>query len=352
MSDMQILTASRLRTVRDCARKEYLSYVERWRPAQEPEYFRVGTLVHLGLEAWTIVRAAHDEGALEAALAAVAGKAFDAFEQVRVDELLRGYDLRWRDEPFELVAVEQEFRTKLLNPETFAASRTWEAAGKIDGILLVGGRKLILEHKTAGEEISDPTGSYWLKLQMDHQVSIYFLGAESLGHQVEGCLYDVLRKPALRPYLATPPEQRKYTQEKRDKKTGELLEPARLYANQHAEDETPFDYGVRVRAEIEGNPDRYYARREIPRMNSQVEEFMYDAWAQANAMREIHRAAERKGPLAVPRNPEACFRFGSCPYWEICALGLRPEEHPDVFVRSESAHPELSPETVQGGQKE
>lgn len=329
-----LITASRLRTARDCARKEYLSYVERWRPAKEPEYFRVGSLVHMGLEAWTLVKAAKDPNPHEAALAAVAGKAADPYEQARVDELLRGYSLRWGNEPFELVAVEKEFRTKLLNPETLAPSRTWETAGKIDGIILVDGRPLILERKTAGEEINDPTSGYWLKLQMDHQVSIYFLGAESLGHRVEGCLYDVIRKPALRPYLATPPENRKYTKD------------GRLYANQRAEDETPDEYRARVRAEIEGDLDRYYVRREVPRLNSQIEEFMYDAWAQAAAMRDAHRAAQLKGPLAVPRNPEACFRFGSCPFWEVCALGVRPEEHPDIFIRAESAHPELSTATA------
>lgn len=333
---LQLLTASRMRAFRDCARLEYIRYVERWQPVKESEALRVGTLIHLGLEQWLAARFdGHPDEAFDRAIAAVAGRAIDAYEQARVEEMLWGYDLRWHGEPLEVFAVESEFRGPLLNPETMAASRTWEQAGKIDGVIRApDGRLLVMEHKTASEEIDDAASPYWLKLQMDHQVSIYFLGAEVLGYRVEGCLYDVLRKPGLRPFKATAPELRKYTKD------------GRLYASQHGNDETPDEYRARLRAEIEGNLDRYYVRREVPRLSSQLEAAMQDFWTTASVMRDLHRAGETKGRHVVPGNPDACHRFGTCPYFEICAAGLDPAATPDRFKRAGSAHPELSPEIV------
>lgn len=53
-----LLTSSRLRCFRTCARLHHLTYVEGWRPKTEPEYFRIGTLIHSGLEAWLSGKAA------------------------------------------------------------------------------------------------------------------------------------------------------------------------------------------------------------------------------------------------------------------------------------------------------
>jgi len=335
---MELLTNSRLRAARTCARLHHYLYVEGWRPVRESEALRIGTLVHLGLEAWF---RAHQDGlrdqAFDCAVAAVADRAWDAYEQAKIEEMLWGYDLRWRDQELEVLAVETEFCTKLLNPDTWAPSRIWVLAGKIDGIIRVDGRVLVIEHKTAYEEIEDPAADYWTKLQMDHQVSAYTIGAEALGYEVQGCLYDVLKKPALRPSKATPPEKRKY------KKDGTL------YASQREEDETPDSYRARLREEIEGNLPRYYARNEVVRMNSQIEEFMWDAWNQARGMHEMERAAQAKGVKAVPRAPERCHLFGTCSFWPVCSTGTDPSTFTGDFERLENKHPELSLETVNGG---
>ena len=43
---------------------------------------------------------------------------------------------------------------------------------------------------------------------IDGQVSGYYVGASTLGYEVDVCLYDVIRKPTIRPYKATPEESR------------------------------------------------------------------------------------------------------------------------------------------------
>jgi len=325
---MNLLTSSRLRTYRECARKHHLRYVLGWTPVRDSEALRVGTAVHLGLEAWwkspIVVRA------LERALAAVQGVGADAYEQVRIEEMLRGYDRHWIGQclRYRTIAVEQQFRAPLLNPETMLPSRTWELAGKVDAIAAdyETGKTVVVEHKTCSEDIDDAACDYWAKLSMDHQCSAYVLGAEALGHEVDEILYDVIRKPGLRPKLATPAESRKY------KKDGSL------YANLRDADESPDEYRVRFHDEIKARPGRYYQRRQVMRSNSQLRDFLFDAWQQAKQMHE----AERMG--RSPRNPEACHRFGRCWAWDICANGLDPEASPDLFVRLDDIHPELKEE--------
>ncbi len=323
----QLLTGSRMRAFRTCARLHQYQYVEGFRTAREPEYFRVGTLVHKGLEAWW---QAGPQGGdrLEWALAAVAGLAFDPYEQATVEEMLRGYELRWGGgaDAYEVIGVETAYEAPLLNPVTWAASRTWRLAGKIDGIVRrrADGRVLVLEHKTTGESIADDTASYWQKLALDHQISGYVIGAESLGHQVDEILYDVLRKPQQRPLLATPIESRKFTKD------------GRLYATQRDRDETPDEYRERVRAAIEADLFGFFVRREVPRTESQIREYMVDAWQQARAMRELELAG------AAPRNPEACHRFGQCAFWQVCSTSSHPSDHPADYQKTDDVNPELA----------
>lgn len=319
----ELLTNSRLRTYRECPRKHRLMYEECWRPVREDDTLAYGTLGHLGLEAWW--RAESDP--LGAALDAVAGRARDPYQQVSVEEVIRGYHDRWDAERdlYEVLSVEAPFTAPLLNPETMAPSRAWDLAGKVDAIVRERstGRVLLVEHKFTGEDVSDDSKPYWAKLAMDGQVSHYYIGAEALGHPVEGCLYDVVSKPGQRPLKATPLESRKYTKD------------GRLYAAQRENDETPEEYRERIRAAIQAQPEAFFRRRPVPRLESDLRDYMGDAWAYAAQIREARTAGR------APRNPEACHRFSVCPFWDVCANGLKPEEHPETYQRVESAHPEL-----------
>ena len=52
------------------------------------------------------------------------------------------------------------------------------------------------------------------------------------------------------------------------------------------------------------------------------------------------------GSLDVPGYIQACHRFGTCSYWDVCANGLKPEDDPERFERVESVHPELDLEEI------
>lgn len=320
-----LLTNSRLKSARACQRLHDIEYVQCFRLAEEPEVFRFGSLVHLGLKAWWEWAPELATSRLAAAHAAVQ-LAAEPFELVRAEEMLRGYDARWVAEPYEVLAVEVEFQTPLRNPETGASSRTWRLAGKLDAVVrdLRDGRVLLVEHKTSSEDIA-PGSEYWRRLRMDGQVSVYYLGAEALGWKVDGCLYDVLGKPGIRPLKATPEESRKYTKQ------------GVLYANQRDKDETPGEFRARLVEDIASCPDGYYQRGEVVRLETEMADALHDVWQLGRQIREAELAKRS------PRNPDACVRFGrTCPYFSVCTGEESLVDNPR-FVRS-TAHPELAGE--------
>lgn len=309
---MELLTNSRLAMNRLCQRKHRLTYIDGWRPAKDSDALRFGTLMHKGLEAFW-------KG--EDVDAALTGES-DPFELAKAEELLRGYMGVYTREIYDVLAVEPRFEAPLLNPETWAPSRTYTLAGKIDVIVRekATGRVCVIEHKTTTTIDED----YWAKLQMDGQISTYVLGAEALGHQITDTIYDVIRKPGLRPLKATPIETRKYKAD------------GTLYANQRDKDETPDEYRARVRLEIECNLGSYYEQRVVPRIESQLKDFLFDAWQSGKQIREAQLANR------APRNPDACFQWGArCSFWSVCTAGMDPAEHPELFRKTDIMHEEL-----------
>lgn len=318
-----LLTASRLRAARACQRLHHIEYSLRYRPAVDADALRFGTLLHKALEAWWLA----SNNRLDAALVAIAANEADPFDRVRAEELMRGYDIRWGSEPYQTVLVEAQFEMDLVNPSTGRPSQTWKLGGKVDGVVIDGqGRKLLIEHKTASGDIS-PGSEYWRRLRMDLQVSVYFAGARALGHDVEACVYDVIGKPGQKPLKATLPESRKF------KKDGTL------YAGQRETDETPEEFRLRYREAIAENPNAYYQRGEVVRLDSEMADAMFDIWQTARQVREAELAGR------APRNPDACVRFGrTCPYFDVCSGEASLDD--TARFRKSQKHPELSPEVL------
>lgn len=185
---------------------------------------------------------------------------------------------------------------------------------------------LILEHKSSSEDIG--LGShYWQKLTLDAQISNYLVGARSLGYEPDGVLYDVLRKPTFEPYKATPIADRKYTKPTKADPT------SRLYANQHETDETPEAYRDRILESIAENPDRYYQRGVVVRLEEEERDAAFDAWQTAEQIR-LSRNAGR-----WPRNVDSCSQYHRmCDYWAVCSGETTID---DARFEKTETHPEL-----------
>ena len=322
---LTVLSNSELRTWRLCARRHHFQYRKLRRPRKVHAALTFGTLWHLGLEHWWV--APKDER-LSAGLAALrSSPGADPYQLALCEVLLIAYTALYGEQTIKTVCVEKRFEVPLVNPETGAASRTYVIGGKFDGIgEEESGRLVVVEHKSTGADIEE--GSlYWKKVQsLDSQVSVYVSGAKAAGYAVEACLYDVVRKPGIKPLRATPVESRKFT------KAGAL------YANQREADETPAEYAQRVADDIVERPARYFARGEIVRLEADERDHAYDTWQQARMMREAELAGY------APKNPDSCSAFGGCPYLPVCSNETTIDDD-SLYRTADAAHEELITET-------
>jgi len=353
----QLYTSSRLRVLRQCLRLHYYRYTLGIQlPSSDAAMF--GTVGHTALEAWY---RAWQLGALDdrltAAIGAVRASDLSPYDQARLGALVTAYHLRWKDEPWDIIAIEVEFRYELDG---------YLIGGKIDAIIRDqrNGEVWIVEHKTTRQDAS--VGSvYWDRLSIDTQVSIYVDGATMLGHEIAGCIYDVLQRPRHEPKLATPEADRKYTTGKGCKVCGGNLqgkqgagalpsgtacavckgtgwrldedrnpEMPRLYAAQRDADETLDAFAERVIEEIAAEPDAFLIRGVVVRLEDELPKMRNDL---LDAIR-LERAAAAFD--VHPRNPDACAKFGTlCPMFDACASRASITDT-NRFPRG-AAHPEL-----------
>lgn len=318
---LPLLTNSSRNTFNTCRRKYLYSYELGYESALVNETLYFGSLMHGALEIYF-----SNDLSLNLALEFLESERgeWNQYHVAHARALMIGYHAYWTEdnERFKVLAIEEEFRAPLVNPQSGHNSRSFELGGKLDGIIAYdNGEKAILEHKTTSFDISDES-DYWAKLSMDGQISGYYVGADVIGHDVELCTYDVIKKTGRRPLLATPPENRKY------KKDGSL------YANQREENETPDAYEQRILDDVMNDPTKFYVRKTVRRTYADLVEYLNDMWQFAF---EVRMARNNK---SWPRNPNQCLTFGKCKFWDVCR-GLASLEDPLLFERKSRIHMEL-----------
>lgn len=343
---LSVISNSALKAARSCRRYYRLRYGLGYRPVEDAAATRFGTLVHAALEAWWISAMFTGEPSLTAALRAIeahATEGSDAFEIVKAKTLIAGYHVQWREQPFDVLAVEAEFLGPLINPTTGEAHPRHKRGGKIDAIVRERetGRKLLVEHKTSAEDIR-PGSDYWRRLRLDSQVSTYHDGAGFLGHEVEGCLYDVVAKPwwAKRQTVRREP---RYTRRCWGRAGAPSHAPApchtslgcALYKGDREYDETPEEFGERIADRIGEDPGAVYARGPVVRLGAEIDAARLDDWQTVESI-DADEAAGR-----YPRNPDACLRYGrTCEFFGVCT-GAASLDDP-TFRRVSDPHSELS----------
>lgn len=248
--------------------------------------------------------------------------------------LMIGYDNRWKNAGWETISVEQVFHLPVINPETGHPSRTFQQAGKYDGIIAREGRDYLLEHKTTSEDISDPNSSYWRRLVIDSQVSAYVLANWQDGRKLDGTVYDVIKKPGIRPKQLTNAECKEIVQG--GTYLGyQLSEELRCSVVTSKQVEPLELYSIRLTDDTLNNPQKYFCRRVIPRMDSEIVEYAKEVWEVGQS---IMHARSRD---AHYRNSEACVTYGApCQFLGICSGHDTPES--ENWRASKTTHPELN----------
>lgn len=274
-----------------------------------------------------------DDRALRAAWAAVTGT--DTLSGL-VRGLIMGYHNYWKGEPWRARSVEEEFEIPVVNPSTNRPSRTWTHAGKRDGVVVQpNGMAYLLEHKTTTEDIEDPGATYWKRLVIDSQVSGYVLAHWQEGLKLSGTVYDVIRRPGIRP---------KKIPKKSKEGRGDQVEMTergryfgfRLHAPEMATltEEDDYLFSLRVARETIENPNRYFQRRVIPRLDNDLLEYAHELWQIGVAMRDCRRVGRWY------RNSKACTEYGRpCEYLDLCSGHDTPDS--DRWVKVGPVHDEL-----------
>ncbi len=328
--DKQLLTHTRMSTLKQCFRKHYYRFEVGITKSSEAKALRMGSAIHLGLEYWGKGRSVDDAVvAIRNSYADTPEWALDHLDEwftecETIVALICGYYWYYANDDLVILDTESVFQIPLENPDG-GKSLLFDLGGKRDAkARLVDGRIALMEHKSCSEDIA-PGSDYWLRLRIDQQISLYYMaGQQDETDKPETVLYSVIRKPSIQRLLATPEEKRKF------KKDGTL------YANQREEDQTPTEFGERLLADIGERPDFYYQRKEIPRLDADIETFRHELWQTQKTIRQCQLNSHWFRNVS----------FNTCPYCEfkdLCYNDMYPigDETPTGFIRLGDVHPEL-----------
>lgn len=350
--DSRILTHSSVGDFRLCDRKYLLAQLLGLRPAWDSEPLRVGHMFHLGVglyesgipidEGLGAIREAYKTKECPPYLEPTA---YELEEEISA-AMVRGHYERWKNSGIlETVAVELSFNLPIVNPATGRETPNFRQAGQIDRICrLPDGRLAHVERKTTGDSL-DLNGDYWRKLTMDVQVSRYVLAARALGFDIATTIYDVQRKPAIRPKEITKADRALATS--RGHYFGVELHAA------CPERETPKLFAARFLNDMRERPEFYFQRAEVPRLQSDLEEFEAEQWQLQRTIRAAEQDLEKFGKAAFPRNTNACTFPYKCAYFAICTGQTEsPFEGaiPQGFRRVARLHEELKQGETDGSE--
>lgn len=268
MIEKDIWTISRLKTYQVCPFKEVLRYREKLSPIKSRSALAFGTAIHKGLETWDV-----DE-ALNMLITDYPTTQEEADEQdvamVTVRALLEGFFNKF--EPFDEHKPEFEFKMPMKAGRR--NSTKLEIAGKLDDLVKIDERWWVVEYKTASKLDS----SYFDRLYVDSQITMYMYAMERMGFNPAGVIYRVIRKPGLR----------------------------------RGQKESLEGFLNRLSKDIEDRPDFYFLEHQLYRTKTDLQEFEHTLYQEAM----LENKQFKKGDYF--RHTTACSMYGACEYLPIC----------------------------------
>ena len=359
-----VLTNSSEQCFMACPRLYYWTYEKGWRPGKTRKPLRFGSVGHAGIDTLAHHKNAPIEAAINVATVAIQSiydehiaTAADwpdaqqaqhdlALECVTVQCLVHGYAYAWSSASLEIIESEKTFSLPIINPETGSASRTFTQAGKRDRIAkLDDGRLALMETKFVSDDLADDS-DYWRMLSINQQLSKYILAARADGIDVQTTIQDVIRKPTIKP--CDQPELDEHGLVVVRDATGQRVKKKDGHWRLTADEDKGFtirkypmtadQWRAKLSADISADPAKYFARREIPRLDSDLDEYRHELWYIADAIRLCRNSGRWF------RNSGSCKRFNSlCPYYPLCAGIISTTNGiPEGFRLAESCHEELS----------
>lgn len=205
-------------------------------------------------------------------------------------------------------------------------------------------RKVLFDHKSTSQDITDPNGPYWRQLVVEGQVDHYMLLEWMHGEKCDDAVWDVIRKPSISPKKITKAEIRAVVS------LGEYFGLKVSEADKQTfvaggERETVAMYEARLLHDCTvERPEWYFARRSVPRMDSEILDYARDLWQHSQDI--LYTRQQERLP---PRNSGACMLYGSpCKFLGICSGHDSADS--DRWQKKTQIHAEL-PAEVQDGKE-
>lgn len=325
-NNKELMTSSRMTKLLVCPRAHYWRYEFGLKKDDVSTALMFGSSWHVAMEA-----RASGAGLVDAFESATAQKeSLDGYDLAMLGAMLAAYYAIYQDDELLKAAYEpeKEFRHDIKR------SRTFVAAGKIDGLAtLANGKTALIEHKTTSDSI-DAGSDYWTRLRWNQQLCGYVLAAREMGYDISTVIYDVVRKPAIRPSkiqvldedglkvvinLATGDRVlKKDGTPKQSKSEGEELQTRQ---------EEPAEYQDRLCDDIMSRPEFYFARREVPVLDDDISAFEEHRLVCGTQIL-AYRVAEKRfanSSTAWPRN--VSWGCKSCEYESFCLQNIVPIEN-------------------------
>ena len=343
------VTNSSMSCFKACRQKYYWSYEMLWRPDKQKSALRIGSMAHEGLDMLakgfplpvTLDQIRHDYEANTE----YQSEKLD-MECVTVQCLVSGYHEVWKNSALEIIESEKEFDLPIIN-ENGNPMTALRQAGKRDRICrLPDGRLALMETKTVSEDLS-PESDFRKVLGINHQISMYTAAARAEGIDISTVVYDCIRKPTIKP--CDVPELDEDGLKIVVDEDGNRIRASTGRWRQTADSAghwvvltrpmTPEEWREKLTDDIQFRPSYYYARFEVPRLESDLAEFETELWMCAKDILECRRLKRWY------RNTNHCRLYNSlCAYYPLCSGRVDTTNGcPSGFRVAETDHEELNP---------
>jgi hypothetical protein len=314
-----ISTYSMWSLFRNCRKAVDWRYLQQLVPLGRDRNLHFGSIIHECLQAW------HQRRDLAEVLALIDRLCPNRLqdENQRRDwhlaiAMMSAYATRYAVDNLEVVALERNFEGAIVNPATGAASRSFVLAGKVDGIVRIGGGHFILEHKTAAQI----DGDYLEKLWTDFQITIYAHYIEqTMGIPITGILYNVLVKAKLQ-------QGKGETEEEFQERRAELLAKSKTGKTtaKRKQPESDEDFQQRM-AEKYADPSMFH-REMLYLSRDRFDILRSELWELTQAFLD----ARRRGVFY--QNTAFCFNYQRpCAYFPLCRSNGNPNVIENFYQR-------------------
>lgn len=264
--------------------------------------------------------------------------------------LLQAYCEHWGErEKMGQVHSEVPFAYQIcsINLDDGRISEEWNAEGKLDGLGQDHEKvPVIIESKTTRSAI-DSGSRYWERLRFNVQLLQYVDAARKNGWDVREVIYDVVRKPAIRPHkkvYALDAEGNKIIVNARGRRAmlanGKYAKTANAKKGWTAKSapETPEQFGERLLADVRERPEFYFQRRRVPILDSDLSTFHAMRMAIVNTIRFNRQCSN----VEVWHRNVSQTTCDFCQFAPFCLQNVRVNpEKPPVGYSIKPFNPEL-----------